>query len=173
VVRLSVKAVTASTAGWGTTSKLSKNLVAQENHLHSAELLLVMVVAVLLEVVTLVLFAYVGNAGAKKMDPQQCKATVCPNKLVYTNGNGTEQSIHIPTGAFDTVVQHFVNEDWDALAEFPVWGKFIHVTLVTNFYQVSQLARSTLRMISFAKSSDKIVSSSQKLSDQWFMILDK
>jgi hypothetical protein len=77
--------------------------------------------------------AYVGNAGAKKMDPQQCEATVRPNKLVYTNRNGTEQSIHIPTGAFETVVQHFVNEDWDALAEFPAWGKFIHVTLVTNF----------------------------------------
>jgi hypothetical protein len=82
---------------------------------------------------TCAIVAYVGNAGAKKMDPQQCKATVRPNNLVYTNGNRTEQSIHIPTRAFDTVVQHFVNEDWDALAEFPAWDKFIHVTLVTNF----------------------------------------
>jgi hypothetical protein len=54
-------------------------------------------------------------------------ATVC-NALDLLLWN-----LGIPTEAFDTVVQHFVNEDCDALVEFPGWGKFIHVTLVTNF----------------------------------------
>lgn len=87
---------------------------------------------------TCAIVAYVGNAragevervgdvGVAEVNPDQCEFSVRPNKMIYTNRNGTEQTIYIPTGAFDTAAKHVVDEDWDALDKFPAWGKFVCV----------------------------------------------
>jgi len=70
-----------------------------------------------------------ANRGAARtvsrvVDAERCEVSAHPNNLVYTDPHdGTEHSIHIPTGTFDTVVQHYINQNWTVLNAFPVWGK--------------------------------------------------
>ncbi|KAH7348128.1 hypothetical protein BKA66DRAFT_307064 [Pyrenochaeta sp. MPI-SDFR-AT-0127] len=71
---------------------------------------------------TCAVVAYRGNARkVRQVNPDECEFTVRPNNMIYTDHNGTEHSIYIPTGTFETAAQHVVDKDWDSLNEFPVW----------------------------------------------------
>lgn len=76
---------------------------------------------------TCAIVAYVGNARVAEVAPEECEVSVRPNKMVYTSTNGTERTIHLPTGTFETAAQLVVDEDWAALDEFPEWGKFVYI----------------------------------------------
>lgn len=79
---------------------------------------------------TCAIIVYVGNARkAREVDPEECEFSVRPNNIVYTDHNGTEHSIFLPTGTFETAAKHVMDKNWDALNGFPVWGeKATHFT---------------------------------------------
>jgi hypothetical protein len=53
-------------------------------------------------------------------------ASVEFNKMSYVDAAGKTHEIHIPTGKAAEACEHFVNEDWEELAKFPKWGKFLY-----------------------------------------------
>lgn len=67
--------------------------------------------------------------GAVKRDganESNCSGTVEPNQLNYVDGRGAARSVYLPPGTFKSVVDDFINQDWEALTNLPVWGKLNH-----------------------------------------------
>jgi hypothetical protein len=54
-----------------------------------------------------------------------CKGSVHPNAVHYVDGQGNERHIHIPQDKYELVNELFVNQEWDELAKFEDWSKFI------------------------------------------------
>lgn len=44
--------------------------------------------------------------------------------MVYKDKEGIEHAIYIPLGQFKQACQHLVDEDWEALAQFPSWSTY-------------------------------------------------
>ncbi|KAH7348127.1 hypothetical protein BKA66DRAFT_477377 [Pyrenochaeta sp. MPI-SDFR-AT-0127] len=53
--------------------------------------------------------------------PEPIAATKEPDRMTYKDNEGVEHIIRIPQGQFKQACQHFINNDWDALGQFPQW----------------------------------------------------
>ncbi|MCJ1436563.1 hypothetical protein MMC27_005943 [Xylographa pallens] len=53
---------------------------------------------------------------------ENCKKSVRPNCMTYTDAEGTEHSIHMPTGTYEIATKYFVENNFEELAKFPAWA---------------------------------------------------
>lgn len=55
--------------------------------------------------------------------PEPVIATIEPDQMTYKDNEGVKHIIRIPQGQFQQACQYVINNDWEALGQFPRWSK--------------------------------------------------
>jgi hypothetical protein len=54
--------------------------------------------------------------------PGPVVATGEPDQMTYKDNEGVEHCIRIPRGQYKQACQHYIEENWKALGQFPQWS---------------------------------------------------
>ena len=84
------------------------------------------------------------HIGSQNLDEEQAKQRVDqvvePNQMTYVDSKGVERRIFLPKGSSRRAGQLLMESNWDELAKFQVWSRYLNPEHVAYADKVPQLA---------------------------------